>query len=125
LKLVSGPDCGLGTRRRLRRHGDEYDVVLDEYIDDEPAPFGLLCKSHKTGRYVWFCRSKIIEYHDTPMGTRFPVPEMIEGVRAWTYNQDLLSEYLDHLMNNVLSKRDQKKYKELYYPVEPSQVPES
>jgi hypothetical protein len=88
--------------------------VLDEYIDDRSAPFGLLCKSRKTGQYVWFCRSKVIEYHDAPPGTRTLVPEMIEGVRAYTYNQELLLEYLDHLMNNVLSKRDQKKYKELY-----------
>jgi hypothetical protein len=59
--------------------------------------------------------------HDAPQGTRTPVPELIDGVQSCTYNKDMLDEYLDHLMDSVLSKRDKKKYKDLYEAVKANQ----
>ena len=107
-------DANRWARRRLRRHGDQYYIILDHYIDHEPAPgHGLMCKSCETEKYVWFNRNDVIIHEDSPY-TRTPVAVMIEGVQSYTYNKDMLDEYLNHLMSNVLSKRDQKKYKPLY-----------
>lgn len=103
-----------GTIRRIRKHGTEYDPILHHYIDGQPAPFGLLCKSRKTGKYVWFASKKVFEYHDAPEGTLHPLPQMIEGVKSVTPNKEMLYEYLDYLMTIVLSKRDQKKHEILY-----------
>ena len=117
LKLIPSANYSYGTIKRMRRHGTEYDIILDHYIDDLPAPFGLLCKSHKTGRYVWFSRDKVIECQDISPTTHHPLPEMIQGIRSSTPNPEMLAEYLSHSVSEM-SKRDQKKYGELYEEVE-------
>tara|TARA_Y100000310_G_scaffold321682_1_gene379652 strand:+ start:1068 stop:1460 length:393 start_codon:yes stop_codon:yes gene_type:complete len=109
------------TKRRLKRHGDEYDLVLEHTINKKSVSFGLLCKSRKTKKYVWFSQDRVLMLHDAPQGTRTPVPELIDGVQSCTYNKDMLDEYLDHLMDSVLSKRDKKKYKDLYEAVKANQ----
>jgi|TARA_Y100000310_G_C20483226_1_gene715696 hypothetical protein len=108
------------TEKRLRRHGSEYDIVLEHFIDGKPAPMGLLCKSRKTNRYVWFSRSRIVTCHDAPED-KIPIPGLIEGIDTCTPDKQLLNEYLDHLMNNKLSKRDQKKFSQLYENVKAGQ----
>jgi hypothetical protein len=102
------------TQKRLRRHGDEYDVVLEHHVNGKSAPMGLLCKSRKTKKYVWFSRSKIVTIENDPVTHKIPVPTIIEGLKSTTPDEQLLHEYLDHLMNKVLSKRDQKRYATLY-----------
>jgi hypothetical protein len=109
------------TKRRLRRHGSEYDIVLEHYINDEPVSLGLLCKSHKTKKYVWFSKERVFIVQDEPPGTKFPIPDLIDGVKSFTYNKDMLDDYLDHVMNNVLSKRDKKKYADRYEAVKANQ----
>ena len=113
IKLVEG--ASRRPRRRVKRHGHEYDLVLEHFIDDKPAPFGILLKSHKTDKYVRF-DSKQITIPAMPY-TQWDcnaVPEIIEGVKTYAPSKKLLHEYLDHVMSNVFSKRDQKKYKALY-----------
>ena len=115
-------DASLRARRRVKRHGYEYDLVLEHFIDGKPAPFGMLLKSHKTGVYKWF-DSKQITIPAMPY-TQWDcnaVPEIIEGVKTYAPNKELLHEYLDHVMSNVFSKRDQKKYHVLYERVKADQ----
>ena len=119
IRLVS--NAGRRARLRVRRHGDEYDLILEHFIDGKPAPFGVLVKSHKTGRYTWFDRKTVIFIQDEPY-SRLPVPELMEGMKTYTPNKQLIYEYLDHLMSNVLSKRDQKKYKPIYDRVKDDQL---
>ena len=101
------------TKRRVNRHGYDYDIILEHFIDHKPAPFGVLLRSHKTGRYTWFDKKTIIFYEDEPR-SYIPIPELMEGMKTHTPCMELLCEYFDHLMMNVLSKRDQKKYGPLY-----------
>ena len=120
IKLVEG--ASLRARRRVKRHGHEYDLVLEHFIDDKPAPFGILLKSYHTDRYVWF-DSKQITIPAMPY-TRWDcnaVPDMIEGVSTYAPVKELLYEYLDHVMSNVFNKRDQKKYGALYDRVKADQ----
>ena len=51
-----------------------------------------------------------------------PIPELLECVKTYTPDKKLLYEYLDHLMANVLSKRDQKKYKPIYERIKDDQL---
>jgi len=106
-------------RKRLKRHGNEYDFIWEEYIDGKSAPFGLLFKSHKTNRYVWFDRKQLqpLDFYDGDQ-----VPDIIEGVKIYTDNKQLVYEYLDHLMANVLSKRDQKRFGPIYDRVKDDQL---
>jgi hypothetical protein len=116
MKIKLTKEANTRTKRRVNRHGYEYDVILEHFINDKPAPFGILVKSHKTGRYTWFDSKTVIFIVDDmyEMKDKIPVPELIEGIKTYTPNQQLLREYLDHLTKNVLSKRDQKKYGPIY-----------
>ena len=107
---------------RVKRHGYEYDLILQHFINDKPAPFGLLFKSRKTDKYVWF-DNKQITMPDYPYGKWDcnAVPDMIEGIKTYTPDHNMLCEYLDHVMANVFSKRDQKKYAGLYEKVKENQ----
>ena len=115
IQLVDG--VSRQARLRVKRHGYEYDLVLEHFINDKPAPFGLLFRSHKTGKYVWFDRKQIT----MPFYDGEAIPDIIEGVKAYTPDKKLLYEYLDHVMSNVFSKRDQKKYTVLYERVKADQ----
>ena len=96
-----------GTIKRMRRHGREYDIILDEYIkaSGRPAPFGLLVKSHKTGKFVWFDRKRV----HVPSFDKLPTPELIEDIESFTPDYDLFDEYLDHLIK-TMPKRGKEKY---------------
>ena len=106
-------------RKRLKRHGNKYDFIWEEYIDGKSAPFGLLFKSHETNRYVWFDRKQLqpLDFYDGDQ-----VPDIIEGVKIYTDNKQLVYEYLSHLMTNVLSKRDQKRFGPIYDRVKDDQL---
>ena len=112
-------DANRRPRRRLKRHGNEYDFVWEEFIDGKSAPFGLLFKSRKTNKYVWFDRKQLkpFRFYDGEM-----IPDITEGVKIYTDNKQLVYEYLDHLMNNVLSKRDQKRFGPIYERVKDNQL---
>ena len=103
----------------MKRHGDVVDLVFEHYINGKPAPLGLLFKSHKTGKYIWYGRKQLepFGFYD---GDK--VPTIIEGVDTYTPNKELLYEYLDHLMANVLSKRDQKRFGPIYERVKDDQL---
>ena len=112
-------DASRRARLRMHRHGDDVELVLEHFINTKSAPFGLLFKSNKTGKYIWYDRKQLeaIDFYD---GDK--VPSIIEGVDTYTPNKELLYEYLDHLMANVLSKRDQKKYGPIYERVKDDQL---
>lgn len=111
-------DVSRRARLRMRRHGGDVELVFENFINGKSAPFGLLFKSNKTGKYVWYDRKQLepIDFYD---GDK--VPALIEGVDIYTPNKELLYEYLDHLMDNVLPKRDRKKYGPLYEKVKDDQ----
>ena len=109
------------TEKRVRRHGYDYDIILEHFIDDEPSPFGVLVKSHKTGRYTWFDRKTIICYESEPR-SYVPVSTLIDGIKTYTPDRELLCGYFDHLMTNVLSKRDRKRFGPIYERAEEGQV---
>ena len=46
----------------------------------------------------------------------------IEGIDSYTPDKQALYDYLDHLMNNVLSKRDKKKFGPLYDTIKGDQL---
>ena len=106
-------------RLRMHRHGDDVELVLEHFINSKSAPFGLLFKSNKTGKYIWYDRKQLeaIDFYD---GDK--VPSIIEGVDTYTPSKELLYEYLDHLMANVLSKRDQKRFGPIYERVKEDQL---
>ena len=112
-------DASRRARLRMRRHGDEVDLVLEHFINGKAVPFGLLFKSCSTGKYVWYDRKQLqpIDFYD---GDK--VPTIIEGIDTYTPNKELLYEYLDHLMANVLSKRDQKRFGPIYERVKDDQL---
>ena len=95
----------------MKRHGDEVELVLEHFINSKPAPYGLLFKAHKTGKYIWFDRQQLkpFDFYDGDL-----IPELVEGVRTFSPDKQLVYEYLDHLINNVLSKRDQKRFGPIY-----------
>ncbi len=103
--------ASIRTEKRVRRHGYEYDFVFEHYINSKSAPgLGILLKSHKTGRYTWFNRNTIhMPFYDGNL-----LPCIIEGVKTYTENIELVHEYFDHLMANVLSKRDKKRFGPIY-----------
>ena len=117
ITLVS--DASRRARLRMRRHGGDVELVFEHFINGKPAPFGLLFKSNKTGKYIWYDRKQLepIDFYD---GDK--VPTIIEGVDTYTPNKELLYEYLDHLMANVLSKRDQKRFGPIYERVKDDQL---
>ena len=117
IKLVK--DASRRPRRRMERHGDEVDLILEHFIDGKSAPFGLLFKSHKTGRYHWYSRKHLepLEFYDS-----HKVHSFIEGIDSYTPDKQALYEYLDHLMTNVLSKRDKKKFGPLYDTIKGDQL---
>ena len=121
MRITPGEKCSRRVKRRLKRHGSEYDIILEHFIEDEPSPFGMLAKSDKTGRYVWFDVNTIICIEDMPR-RYIPIPELMEGMKAYTPDKRLLYEYLDHLMSNVLIKRDQKRFGPIYERVKDDQV---
>ena len=118
MKIRLTKEASRRARYRAKRHGHEYDLVLEHFIDGKSAPFGILFKSHKTNKYVWYDRKQIT----MPFYDGNPVPDIIEGVKTYTPDYNMLHEYLDHVMANVFSKRDQKKYKELYERVKENQL---
>ena len=79
----------------------------------------MLFKSRKTNKYVWFDRKQLkpFRFYDGEM-----IPDITEGVKIYTDNKQLVYEYLDHLMNNVLSKRDQKRFGPIYERVKDNQL---
>lgn len=107
------------TKRRLRRHGTEYDLILEHFIDSKPVPgHGVLVRSHTTGKYVWYNRLKInMPFYDGNI-----IPDIVEGVKTYTPDKTLVYEYLDHLLNNVLSKRDQKRFGVIYEQIKDDQL---
>ena len=119
MKIEVAAGASRRPKRRVRRHGDEVDLVLEHFINSKPAPGGLLFKSHKTGKYIWFDRSQLkpLDFYD---GDK--VPAIQDDVDTYTPNKHLLYEYLDHLMANVLSKRDQKRFGLIYETVKLDQL---
>ncbi len=119
MQIKLAKDVSRRARLRMRRHGGDVELVFEEYIDGKSAPFGLLFKSNKTGKYIWYDRKQLepFGFYD---GDK--VPSFIEGIDVYTPNKELLYEYLDHLMNNVLSKRDQKKYGPLYEKIKNNEL---
>ena len=119
MKIKAAPDAHRRTLKRIRRHGDEVDLILEHFIDGKPILHGLLFKSHKTGRYHWHTRSQLepLEFYDS-----HKVHSFIEGIDSYTPDKQALYEYLDHLMNNVLSKRDKKKFGPLYDTIKGDQL---
>lgn len=111
-------DASRRARLRMHRHGDVVDLVFEHFINGKPAPFGLLFKSHKTGKYVWYDRKQLqpIPFYDGDL-----IPELMEGIKTYTPDKQLVYEYLDHLMTNVLSKRYQKKYGPIYEKIKDDQ----
>ena len=103
----------------MHRHGDDVDLVFEHFINGKSAPFGLLFKSNKTEKYIWYDRKQLepIDFYD---GDK--IPALIEGVDTYTPDKELLYEYLDHLMANVLSKRDQKRYGPIYERIKDDQL---
>jgi hypothetical protein len=103
----------------MERHGDEVDLILEHFFNGKSAPFGLLFKSHKTGRYHWYSRKQLqpIGFYD---GDK--IPALLEGIDTYTPNKQLVYEYLDHVMDNVLSKRDKKKFGPIYENVKADQL---
>ena len=119
MRIEVSTGASIRPRRRIKRHGNEVDLVLEHFINCKPAPYGLLFKSYKTGKYIWFDRSQLkpIDFYDSHQ-----VPDLIEGVKTYTPDKQLVYEYLDHLMSNVLSKRDQKKFGLIYDRVRDDQL---
>ena len=119
MTIKPAKDANRRPRRRMNRHGDQVDLVLEHFINGKPAPFGLLFKSKETGKYVWYDRKQLepIDFYD---GDK--VPCVTEGVDTYTPDKELLYEYLDHLMANVLSKRDQKRFGPIYEQVKDNQL---
>jgi hypothetical protein len=117
IKLAKG--ASRRARLRMKRHGDVVDLVFEHFIKGKPAPFGLLFKSHKTGKYIWYDRKQLepFGFYD---GDKVPI--IMEGIDTYTPNKELLYEYLDHLMANVLSKRDQKRFGPIYERVKEDQL---
>ena len=95
------------TIRRMRRHGREYDIVLDQYIKEtgRPAPIGLICKSKKTGIYKWFDRKRIF----VPEFDKVDVPTFNPDIVQYSSSRELLDEYLDHLIK-IMPKRGKEQY---------------
>jgi len=112
-------DASRRARFRMRRHGDDVELVFEEFIGSKSAPFGLLFKSNKTEKYIWYDRKQLepIDFYD---GDK--VPSFVDGVDIYTPNKELLYEYLDHLISNVLSKRDQKRFGLIYDSIRDDQL---
>ncbi len=97
-------------KRRAKKHGPDFEFVFEQFIEGKPAPFGLLLRSIKTGHYCWFDRKyATIPFYD---GEKFH--SVIEGVDMYTDNIDNVKIYFNHLLNNVLGKRDKKRFGPLY-----------
>ena len=119
MKIEVATGASRRPRRRIKRHGSEVDLVLEHFINSKPAPYGLLFKSHKTDKYIWFDRLQLkpIDFYDSHQ-----VPELLEGVRTFTPDKQLVYDYLGHLIDNVLSKRDQKRFGLIYDRVRDDQL---
>tara|TARA_R110000751_G_scaffold190949_1_gene296675 strand:+ start:109 stop:435 length:327 start_codon:yes stop_codon:yes gene_type:complete len=91
----------------MRRHGREYDMVLDQYMEDtdKPAPYGLICKSKKTGIYRWFDRKRVA----VPEYEKLNVSTFNEDITQYTSSYELFDEYLDHLIRTA-SKKGKEQY---------------
>jgi hypothetical protein len=105
--LTPSTNYSRGTIKRMRRHGRDHDIVLDQYTkaSRHPVPFGLLVRSHKTGKFVWFDRTHIhtLEYE------MLPTHSFYDEFDAYTSDYDLFDEYLDHIIK-VVAKRDKNKF---------------
>lgn len=95
------------TIKRMRRHGREYDIVLDQYMKEtgKAAPFGLVVKSHKTGVYKWFSRKRVY----VPEFDRVQVPTFNPDIVQYSSSQELFDEFLDHLIK-IMPKRGKEAY---------------
>ena len=98
----------------MRRHGRDHDIVLDQYTkaSRHPAPFGLLVRSHKTGKFIWFNRKRV----HVPEYEMLPTHSFYDELDGYTSDYDLFDEYLDHLIK-IMPKRKKNEYvliKELY-----------
>ena len=107
MTLTPSTNYNYRTIRRMRRHGREYDIVLDQYMKDtnKPAPFGLVCKSKKTGIYKWFSRKRVF----VPEYEKLNVSTFNEDIIQYTSSYELFDEYLDHLIKKV-SKKGKEQY---------------
>ena len=112
-------DASRRARLRMHRHGGDVELVLEHFIDSRPTPFSLLFKSKKTEKYIWYDRKQLepIDFYDGDA-----IPELLEGIKTYTPDKELLHEYLDHLMANVLSKRDQKRFGPLYEKIKNNEL---
>ena len=102
MTLTPSTNYNYRTIKRMRRHGREYDIVLDQYMKDTgaPAPFGLTCKSKKTGIYKWFDRKRVF----VPEFDRIDVPTFNPDIVQYSSSQELFDEYLDHLIKTASRK---------------------
>ena len=99
------------TKKRVRRHGYDYDFIFEHRINGKCCPsLGVLLKSHKTGRYTWFNRLTI----DMPFYDGNLLPTVLDSIETYTADIVLVREYFDHLMTNVLTKRDRKRFGSIY-----------
>ena len=112
MKIELADDASRRPRKRMRRHGDDVELIMETFLDGKPASFSLLFKSNNTGRYHWYDRKQLkpFEFYD---GIEIR-PSFDEYTKSYTPNKELFDEYLDHLMSNVLSKRDKKRWGPMY-----------
>ena len=97
-----------GTIKRMRRHGREYDIVLDQYYtaSKHPTPFGLLVRSHKTGRFVWFDRKRVC----VPKYNRLAGPKFFgDDILSYVENPKVVDEYFEYIIPRV-RKNERPKY---------------
>lgn len=109
MTLTPSTNYNRGTIKRMRRHGREYDIVLDQYktASKHPTPFGLLVRSHKTNRFVWFDRRRVhVPEYEKIAGPKFYDPAEII---SYVENVEIVDEYMEYIIKRV-RKNERPKY---------------